>query len=300
MVKVLAPAKLNLGLRILDRRPDGYHEIETVFVPLRLFDELEIEVSDEPGIRLECDDPSLPVDGRNLAVRAAERTSAALGLEPSLVIRLRKRIPVAAGLGGGSSDAAAVMLGLEALSGVALDAQVRADLARGLGADVPFFLEPRPAVGRGVGERLEPIPDLPELTWLLVRLPFGISTAEAYASASRELTLPRRGSSIAALLGPSKGVRSPENDLETFAVRGHPEIGQARRALLEEGARAAGMSGSGPTVYGLFGGSEGGSEAARAVASLVTGAKLPAGAETIVSTSPGSGIGNWGWGVAKW
>ncbi len=293
MVTVLAPAKLNLGLRILDRRPDGYHEIETVFVPLRLFDELEIEQSDEPGIRLECDDPSLPVDGRNLAVRAAERTCAALGLEPALALRLRKRIPVAAGLGGGSSDAAAAMLGIEALSGRPLDPGVRAQLARGLGADIPFFLEPRPAVGRGVGERLEPIPDVPELAWLLVQLPFGISTAEAYASASRELTLPRRGSSIAALLGPSGVVRSPENDLEAFAMRRHPEIEQARRALLEEGARVAGMSGSGPTVYGLFDGSQ----AARAAAAR---AKLPEGAQAIASSSPGSGIGNWGWGVAKW
>ncbi|MBW2281721.1 MAG: 4-(cytidine 5'-diphospho)-2-C-methyl-D-erythritol kinase [Deltaproteobacteria bacterium] len=296
MVKVLAPAKLNLGLRILDRRPDGYHEIETVFVPLRLFDELEIEASPEPGIHLECDDPALPLDGRNLAVRAAERTSAALGVEPAWAIRLRKRIPVAAGLGGGSSDAAAVILGLEELAGTALDSRVRAELARGLGADVPFFLDPRPAVGRGVGDRLEPIPDVPELSWLLVRLPFGISTAEAYQSASRELTLPRRGSSIAALLGPSGAVGSPENDLETFAVRGHPEIEQARRALLEEGARAAGMSGSGPTVYGLFDDTE----AARAVAARVTGARLPEGAEVIVSTSPGSGFSDWGWGVAKW
>ena len=157
MVRVLAPAKLNLGLRILDRRPDGYHEIETVFVPLHLCDEIEIEPGAEPGVQLRCNLPGLVTDERNLVVRAALATCDALGVEPSLRVSLHKRIPVAAGLGGGSSDAAATIRGIESLLGRQLDPGRRRDLARQLGADVPFFLDPRPALGRGIGEILEPI-----------------------------------------------------------------------------------------------------------------------------------------------
>ncbi len=292
MVRVLAPAKLNLGLELVARRADGYHEIETIFVPLRLYDELELEAA-ESGVRLHCDVGDLPVDDGNLAVRAARETCAALGLEPALRIVLRKRIPVGAGLGGGSSDAAATILGVESLTGRSLDAAARRDLALGLGADVPFFLDPRPAFGRGVGERLEPLEAVPELAWMLVCLPFQVSTAQAYRAASRELTLPRRGSSIAALLGPSGVVGSPRNDLEAFAVRNHPEIERAREALIAEGARVTGMSGSGPTVYGHFDSAE----MAQAAAARI---ELPEGAEAVVATSPASGSSNWGWGVAKW
>lgn len=292
MIRVLAPAKLNLGLHLLARRDDGYHEIETLFLPLRLYDELEIEAA-PPGIRLDCDREGLPRDDRNLAVRAARETCAALGIEPSLRIWLHKGIPIAAGLGGGSSDAAAALLGVETLYRRSLPPEQRRELALGLGADVPFFLDPKPAVGRGVGERLEPLDAVPELHWILVCLPFEVSTADAYRAASRELTLPRRGSSIAALLGPGGVLSSPRNDLEAFAVRNHPEIERAREALIAEGAGVVGMSGSGPTVFGWFDSTE----AARAAAARI---ELPEGAEAIVSTSPASGSGNWGWGVAKW
>lgn len=291
MPVVRAPAKLNLGLRILDRRPDGYHEIETVFLPLALFDTLVIERG-RSGIALESDAPELPLGSDNLVVRAAERTCRALEIEPRLAIRLEKRIPVAAGLGGGSSDAAGVILGLESLAGQRLPEAERAALALGLGADVPFFLDPRPAIGRGRGELLEPLSQVPEMWWLLIAFPFPISTAQAYRSVSSELTLPRRRSSIAALLGPA-GVRSePRNDLETIAARLHPEISAARRALERAGASVTGMSGSGPTVYGCFPDRESAEGASRS-------RELPAGARAIVVASPGSEMGNWGWGVAK-
>ncbi len=286
MASLQAPAKLNLGLRIVARRPDGYHEIETIFLPIDLCDEVEVREA-EPGIRVRTSSPALPTDRRNLAFQAAERVCAALGVEPALSIRIEKRIPIGAGLGGGSSDAAATILGAERLLGRRLPGSARREVALGLGADVPFFLNPRPAVGRGIGERLETVPGVPEMTWLLVAFPFGISTRESYAEASRELTLPRRGSSIAALLGPS-GVRgSPSNDLEPVAVRRHPEIRQARRALERVGAPVTGMSGSGPTVYGHFAGRSEAEEAARLV-------KLPHGAATIVVSSPGNprGKGN--------
>lgn len=291
-VHLRAPAKLNLGLRLVGRRADGYHEIETVFVPLRLFDRLELERDGRPGIRLEVRGASLPTGDENLVVRAARATCAALGLEPDLRARLDKHIPVGAGLGGGSSDAAATILGVEYLAQKSLGAAVRASLALELGADVPFFLHPVPSLGRGVGERLQALPDVPEMWWCLVCFDFSVSTAWAYSEASRELTLPRQGSSIAALLGPSGALSSPRNDLESVTSRHHPSVREAVRALDRAGARATGMSGSGPTVYGRFESEE----AARRAAGYL---RLPDGARTVPVSSPGSASGDWGWGVAK-
>ncbi len=293
MVRVRAPAKLNLGLSILSRRPDGYHEIDTVFVPLRLFDDLWLERTEAPGVALECRHVQVPAGDDNLAVRAAAATLDALDEPGGLSLRLLKRIPVAAGLGGGSSDAAAAIVGTEALAGRSLAPARRLELALGLGADVPFFLDPRPTRGLGVGELLTPLAGMPERWWVLAILPFPVSTRQAYEAASRELTLPRERSSIAALLGSQGVVTAPQNDLEATAARCHPEIGQSREALREAGARMTGMSGSGPTVYGEFQDRAAAEHGARVV-------RLPEGAEAIVTSSPGSDATSFGWGVAKW
>ncbi len=293
MVRVRAPAKLNLGLSIRHRRSDGYHEIETVFVPLRLFDALELRRIPGGAVRLAAGHPDLPGDSRNLAVRGAEAALEALGEPAGIELRLEKRIPLAAGLGGGSSDAAAAIRGVEALLGRDLGAGRRSRLALQLGADVPFFLDPRPALGTGIGERLSPLAEVPEMWWLLVIFPFGVSTSAAYREAARELTLPREDSSIAALLGPGGLCASPRNDLEAVATRRHPEIRQARQALERVGVRVLGMSGSGPTVYGSFRSREDAESGRERI-------DLPAGAEAVVVSSPGSEAGDWGWGVAKW
>ncbi len=298
MIERLAPAKLNLGLEILRRRADGYHEIETIFLPIRLADRLVIRRgSAGSGIRLSISGADLPADSNNLVHRAAERACAELGASADLEISLEKRVPIAAGLGGGSSDAAATLLALESLFGHALGGEARSRLAVGLGADVPFFLDPKPAFGRGIGEQLEPIFAVPEMHWVLVAFPFPISTAQAYSEAARELTLPRDPTSIGALLGPAGLLASPRNDLEANAVRRHPEILEARRALEKAGALATGMTGSGPTVFGRFASED----AARQVAVRV---EVPAGARTIATSSPGSATaeskGESGWGVAKW
>jgi 4-diphosphocytidyl-2-C-methyl-D-erythritol kinase len=292
-----APAKLNLGLEILRRREDGYHDIETIFLPIRLADRIEVRrASAGSGIRLAISGAALPIDRTNLVWRAAERVCAELGVAADLEILLDKRVPVAAGLGGGSSDAAATLLALEALFDRALRDPIRRRIALELGADVPYFLDPKPALGRGVGERLEALPGVPEMHWVLVAFPFPISTAHAYAEASRELTLPRDPTSIGALLGPSGLLMSPHNDLEASAVRRHPEIQAARRALESVGALATGMTGSGPTVFGRFASEQ----AARQVAVRV---EVPAGARTIATSSPGSASAESkeesGWGVAK-
>jgi 4-diphosphocytidyl-2-C-methyl-D-erythritol kinase len=292
-----APAKLNLGLEILRRREDGYHEIETIFLPIRLADRIEVRrASAGSGIRLAISGAALPIDRTNLVWRAAERVCAELGVAADLEILLDKRVPVAAGLGGGSSDAAATLLALEALFDRALRDPIRRRIALELGADVPYFLDPKPALGRGVGERLEALPGVPEMHWVLVAFPFPISTAHAYAEASRELTLPRDPTSIGALLGPAGLLSSPRNDLEAAAVRRHPEILRARRALESVGALATGMTGSGPTVFGRFPNDHAAQQAAVRI-------EVPAGARTIATSSPGSASAESkeesGWGVAK-
>jgi 4-diphosphocytidyl-2-C-methyl-D-erythritol kinase len=283
MLTLRAPAKINLGLRVLARRADGYHEIETLFVPIDLCDELAVREGERPGIHLQVRGADLPSDGSNLAVRAADAACQAAGIAPRLELTLRKRIPVAAGLGGGSSDAAAALRAVQRLSNGALPESRLAELALRLGADVPFFLDPRPAVGRGLGERLEPLPDFPRLWCVLVVFPFGVSTAEVYQGASRELTLPQAPSSIPALMGPGLAA-SPPNDLEAFTVRRHPEIELARTALRDQGASVTGMSGSGPTVYGCF---ESRAQAQRAARE----AGLPAGARARVVSSLGFSVG---------
>lgn len=296
-VERFAPAKLNLGLEILCRRADGYHEIETIFLPLRLADRLELRHgAPGRGIQLRVTGADLPAGADNLVFRAAQRACAELGVPADLELALEKNVPIAAGLGGGSSDAAAALLGVEALFGRSLGDAARARLAVGLGADVPFFLDPRPAVGRGIGERIEPLAGVPEMFFVLVAFPFGVSTPKAYAEASAELTLPRAPTTIGALLGPSGLFVSPRNDLEAPAARRHPEIGAARRALETAGALATGMTGSGPTVFGRFANEQ----AARRAAERV---EVPAGARTIATSSPGSASaeskGESDWGVAK-
>ncbi len=293
MVEYRAPAKLNLGLRLLARRADGYHEIETVFLPLALFDRVRVERSaGGSGVRLRCDQPGVPLDATNLAWRAAEAACRALGVEPALEIELEKRIPVAAGLGGGSSDAAAVLACVPELYGRSLPERERHALARGLGADVPFFLAPAPALGRGIGDDLLPLPGVPELWFALVTFGFGVATSEAYREASAALTLPRPATTLAALETPGDVPALSGNDLEPACARRHPEIPAARRSLERLGAQMTGMSGSGPTVYGGFRDRTAAERAARRI-------ELPPGARAIMASSPGSATRDWGWGVAK-
>lgn len=297
MLALLAPAKLNLGLRLIARRPDGYHEIETFFLPLRLCDRLELERGTPgAGIELAIAGADLPTGKENLVVRAAEAACAELGVPPDLRVRLEKRIPIAAGLGGGSSDAALTLIGVETLLGRQLDLARRQALARALGADVPFFLDPRPALGRGIGDELEPVESVPEMCWVLVAFPFGIPTPWAYQEASRELTLPRPRSSIAPPSGPGRWASLAPNDLEIPAARRHPEIRDAQAALDRAGASMTGMSGSGPTVFGRFSSME---EALRIAGEV----ELPRGARALVATSPASGPASGAdqpyWGVAK-
>ncbi|MGH0028405.1 MAG: 4-(cytidine 5'-diphospho)-2-C-methyl-D-erythritol kinase [Myxococcota bacterium] len=240
------PAKVNLGLRVRARRADGYHEIESLFVPIDLCDRVELRVAKgrpaEVVLRLHDATPDVPADDRNLAARAARRFLTAGALRAAVAIDLTKRIPSGAGLGGGSSDAGAVLRLLDRAFPGALTGDALARLARALGADVPFFLDPRPARVRGVGERIEPAAGVASRVLLLVKPEARLATAEVYRARDA--------------LGPAPEP-SPDdplhNDLEAAAVRLCPQVRRLRQGLLEAGARAVALSGSGPTLYGVFG-----------------------------------------------
>jgi len=257
-----APAKVNLGLRILGRRENGYHLLESLFVPIDLADRVQIERRDTPSVdfQIESDVPGVPEDGSNLAVRAALVFLAAAGIEAGLRLALEKRIPASAGLGGGSSDAAAVLRGLARIYPDAISPQGLRELALGLGADVPFFLDPRPAVVTGVGEEIEPISGVPAFSLLLAHPGVPLATPDVYRvydAFAASLTPVRAGSTIRRVSALRKGGDRAleellENDLEPAAVRLCPRISELREVIQGEGALAVGMSGSGPTVFGIF------------------------------------------------
>lgn len=259
-----APAKINLGLRIVARRADGFHEIDSVFAPLDLCDELELAVAPAEAacvsleLELDPDVDGVPAGPENLALRAASAFLTASGRAARVRVRLRKRIPAAAGLGGGSSDAGAVLRLLARHFPDALPPDALAALALRLGADVPFFLDPRPARVSGVGERIAPLADLPAVALLLVRPRQALATREVYraldALQTGKTSPPRaslqlwedadaRRAAMAELL---------ENDLAPAAVRLCPPVGRLRERLRALGALGVGMSGSGPTVFGVF------------------------------------------------
>jgi len=268
LVELPAPAKVNLGLRVVGRRSDGYHLIESLFVPLDLADEVRVEVlkGGQAGVCLSLElgevlggAGDLRADADNLALRAARVFLEAAGLNAAVRVRVRKRIPVAAGLGGGSSDAGAVLRALMRLFPVALPEGEVARLALGLGADVPYFLDPRPALVSGIGEVIEPVAGVPELLLLLANPGESLATAEVYDAVDAlgpSLTRVEPGSTMRTLSGlwsDSKAfAKLLENDLEEPAVRLCPAISSLRERVRAAGALAAGMSGSGATVFGVF------------------------------------------------
>jgi len=237
VVRVTALAKINLTLQVLGTRPDGYHNLRTTFQSIALGDGLTFTAA--PDFRIECSDPACPADRTNLVWRAADALWSASGRagDPTGVhVRIRKHIPLEAGLGGGSSDAAAALRACASIWRIR-KAIVR-DVAPTLGADVPFFLEGGTALGVERGDLLFPLVDRAP-AWVVLVLPgFGVSTKEAY------------GWFDAA--GPREAGRKASNDLEAAVVQHHPEVGRIVRGLDQAGAVQAALSGSGSAVFGLF------------------------------------------------
>lgn len=247
-----AAAKVNLALEVLSKRADGYHEIATVLQTVDLSDRLILE--DAETLELRVSGPGVPSDSTNLAVRAAMVLREAAGLARGARITLDKRIPVAAGLGGGSADAAAVLLGLDRLWGLRWPRPRLADLAVTLGMDVPFFLRGGTALATGRGETLEPVAG-GALALVLVNPGFGSSTADAYRRVAPEMyTDGKRTQALVEALRSRRAARvaaSLYNGLRGALAQLHPEIGRMEAALLAAGALGVTMSGSGPTVLGV-------------------------------------------------
>jgi len=255
--------KINLLLNVLRRREDGFHELETLMQPVGLFDELTFSTEGADHLKFACSDATLPTGDGNLVVRAARAFFAAAGIAEQASVYLEKRIPAEAGLGGGSGNAAATLLGLNELFDFPLTSDTLDGLARELGSDVPFFLEDRPALAVGRGEqveRLDPFPAL-EGKWLFLARPgFGVSTPFAYEALKDHPEAlngrPGRARELARALGQENLAAAANqfyNSLEAPVLRKFPVLSLFQEFLLENGALVALMSGSGSTTFAIAG-----------------------------------------------
>lgn len=250
-VSFLAPAKLNISLRVYGKRPDGYHHLRSVMVPVTLYDEVTVEKR-PAGIEVEPGDPDLPAGEGNSCYRAAARFLDWAGNTGGVRVRVRKRIPSEAGLGGGSSDAAATLKGLAALTGKTPPPAILREMAAGVGADVPFFTLGVPALAEGIGDRLTPIEWKVPFFALIVKPSFGLPTGEGYSRLGRGPGAPPGEEPAPSFRSWEDVVSTVGNDFEESWESDHPEIGKIRGELLAAGAEAAALTGSGSAVYGLF------------------------------------------------
>ena len=255
-----SPCKVNLLLNILGKRPDGFHELETVMHPVNLFDEIRFERGGH-GIQLTCDEPALPVDSKNLVFRAADAFMKIHNRRDGVRIHLQKKIPLAAGLGGGSGNAATTLLALNELFDQPLSTAKLNELAAALGSDAPFFLQNRPALATGRGEKIQPLDLFPALrgrAFLLIHPGFGIATAWAYQSLARfpAALNGRRGRAdklVSSLQAGDLRAAAGEfyNSLEAPALGKYPVLALFQEFLRANGAPAALMSGSGSTTFAI-------------------------------------------------
>jgi len=250
---IKAPAKVNVRLKVTGKRPDGYHELVSIMAPVEIFDTLDLALSPGGAIEISCKGREIPNDNTNLAYRAAGDFIAYAGIRDGVSITLTKNIPVAAGLGGGSSDAAAVLLGLNEMYSNPLSEMELHALALKLGADVPFFLKGVPSLATGVGEILEPIPGWPEVWYVIITPPILVSTAWVYRNLKLELTTGEYDYIVKTLKNDTFTVSMLlENDLERVTTVSFPIINTLKKLLVDAGAEGAIMSGSGPSVFGVF------------------------------------------------
>lgn len=260
-IHLRAFAKINLGLKILGKRRDGYHEIRTVYQTIELDDRLEISLHPKRSrLLVDCDDAAIPSGRENIVHRACALWKRARRFSGGIEVYLEKRIPAGSGLGGGSSDAAATLIGLERLTGNRLEPAQKWTLAARLGSDVPLFLLGGRVLGCGRGEEVYPLEDLPERPCLVVFPGFTVSTAEAYPALERALGFRLTRTSEAPSID-SFGARSPyplghwgpaENDFERVVFARWPGLAKLKRRFIRAGAETASLTGSGSAVYAIF------------------------------------------------
>ncbi|HUV30870.1 MAG TPA: 4-(cytidine 5'-diphospho)-2-C-methyl-D-erythritol kinase [Acidobacteriota bacterium] len=255
-VRIEAPAKVNLFLEVLNKREDGYHNINSLFQAVSLADLLELEITEKPGIQIDLTPPGvLPTDEQNLVTGALRLVRDRFSVASGLRVRLEKNIPIAAGLAGGSSDGAAAILACNVLFGLGLEVSEMAALGLELGSDLPFFFSGGQALVRGRGELLEET-DLPTDYWLAMVVPqVAISTRDSYARLNLGLTTGRKAFSLDGCQTVKElvtALRLTGNDFEKVQISSYPELGRIKEGLSEGGAMLARMSGSGSTVFGIF------------------------------------------------
>jgi len=247
-MQVLAPAKINFSLKILGRRNDGFHELDTLIAPISLYDAIGIDKRPEKGINFRCDDPTVPQGDDNLVVRAAKAFFETTKIDPAVSIQLKKKVPHGAGLGGGSSDAASVLLALNDLFEAELSREALAEMAEQLGSDVPFFLFQSAAVCKGHGEIVMPVKLQRPFSILLLKPTFAVSTAWAYSRWQHSREIPRIRYKAQELAG-----QTFVNDLERPVFEKFVFLAQLKMWLLSQSETdAALMSGSGSTMFAVI------------------------------------------------
>jgi len=247
----LSPAKINFILKVLRKREDGYHDIASLMQMVSLYDELEFAPAAE-GITLRCPDSNLPENEGNIVYRAAQTLFTKMDYPGGIEITVRKSIPLAAGLGGGSSNAATTLLALNDLMAFRLDTEELINIAKNLGADVPFFIFRKAAWAFGIGERLEAAQDIPQAWLILINPGFELSTKTVYEKLNLRLTNAPNHYSIPRFYTVHDLAAGLHNDLEKVSLQLHPSLRNIKELLMQNGALGALMSGSGPTVFGIF------------------------------------------------
>jgi 4-diphosphocytidyl-2-C-methyl-D-erythritol kinase len=247
----LAPAKINLFLRVLRKRADGYHDIVSLMQKITLYDELIFSPCSQ-GVVLNCPGTNLPTNDNNLVIRAVKAIFDYCDYQSGMEITLVKKIPLTAGLGGGSSDAATTLIALNQICSLKLKKDELIKLGAKIGADVPFFIFGNNALASGIGDKLESLQTLPKLNLVLIKPQFELSTKMVYETLNLRLTRGKNNYSIPRFLKMGDIIRELHNDLESVSLEMHPELADLKKMLLRHGALGALMSGSGPTVFGIF------------------------------------------------
>lgn len=255
-MKLRAMAKINLGLDVVRRREDGYHEVRMIMQTIRMYDSIELTRTDTPGIQVQTNLRYLPVNEDNLVYRAAKLLMDEFHIQQGVEIRLEKFIPVAAGMAGGSSDAAAVMVGVNRMFDLGLSRRALMERGVKIGADVPYCILRGTALAEGIGEKLTVLPKAPRGYVLIAKPPISVSTKFVYENLHLEQLKEHPdidGVRAAIEAGDLKTMAERMgNVLETVTIPAYPQIGKIRDAMLKNGALGAMMSGSGPTVFGIF------------------------------------------------
>lgn len=257
-IQLKALAKINLGLDVLRRREDGYHEVKMIMQTIGLHDDLEIRKTKTPGIQVKTNLYYLPTNENNLVYKAAKLLMDEFQIQDGVSIQLKKRIPVAAGMAGGSSDAAAVLWGINQMYGLGLSMQALMERGVRLGADVPYCIQRGTALAEGIGEKLSVLPPMPKCTILIAKPGISVSTKFVYENLHANDLKPEQhpdvDSMIEAMRQKDLGLLCSRmgNVLETVTIPAYPVINEIKRTMIDNGAIGSMMSGSGPTVFGIF------------------------------------------------